>query len=161
MQLRHGRAVVRRTRETEGAPEGWRCRGSLHRAMHGEQSRQLDVRLQQIQQIAHLEVVDRELEVRRSLRWQEPVRVDAAGAAAAQLEVRDLYALRAPGDHRRTRCRPHGRIEAQLQITQAQLPSVGVENVLTLEAVVPRLALPDEYLGGPLRVVIAHACIET
>ena len=134
--------------------------------MHGHESRELDVGLEQVEQVLHLEVVHRQIEVRDPIRRQKSIGIDPPRCAIAQLEVDHLDARGAPANRRWMRRRPGRRVEPQEQVGEAQLAPIGVEHIVALEPILALVTLPHAQLGAPRpsthprRGVVAHPRVD-
>src|SRR5689334_19802115 len=100
--------------------------------MQRDEALQIDVALEDVEHVADLEVVDRELKIADAIRRQQSIRVDATRLAAAQLEILHGDALRSRLDARGMRRLPVRRIEPQLHVGDAQLAIVGAQEEITL-----------------------------
>src|SRR4051812_23715382 len=131
--------------------------------MQRHEALQVDVALQNVEQVADLEVVDGNLEVADAARRQQPIRVDAARGAAAQLEALHRDSLRSRLDGGWMRRLPDGRIESELHVRDAQLTIVGTQDVVALETVVPLIALAPADLDAPapVRAAIGEIRLQT
>src|SRR5437764_12514592 len=104
--------------------------------MERHQPLQRDITLQDVQYIAHLEIVDRHLEVADAVRREQPVREDASRLLVSQLEVLHSNAGRARLNRRWMSRLPHRGVESQLHVREAQLAVIGPEDVVSLYSVI-------------------------
>jgi hypothetical protein len=64
--------------------------------VEGHESFRIDVALRERDQVLHGKVVDRQLEIRSALLWQQPIDEDSAVAVVPELELVDFESRRPP-----------------------------------------------------------------
>ena len=159
MNVGHRSAIVPGVHEVELARRLGSDGRALHVRVERHPPRERDVALQQLGDVLHGKVGDRQVEVCATRGGQQAIGIDASSATTAQLEVHHLDAARAPSHCRRVRGLPGRRVEVERDVGQPQFVPRLVEREVAIERVVARIPLPDPERQRAVRLeVIQGAC---
>jgi hypothetical protein len=99
------------------------------------QSLGVDTALGERDDVADVEIVDRDIQIRAPLFRHEAVDIDPAGRSVSQLETVDIHARLPPVKRRGMRASPHAGVELQPHVIETELVSDLVQRELGVGAV--------------------------
>ena len=117
----------------------------------------VDVALRQREDIADVQIVDRDVEIRIPLLGHEAVDENAAIVCrVAQLETIDFDACLTPVQRCDARARPETGIELQLEVIELELVTNLVESERSIGCVRALIVLVDDDLQSAVRLVVGE-----